>query len=136
MADERPLSRFAQRFVARKLEQLEKQASKGTGLYYELFAQNFTDSVDRLLERTKRPDLREAILSEAEKSGNYAREEKSKGRWDYDQEQGELIWKGEPLEWMKQSGKNDLASQQSPAHKYAVSSESTKTERLAQKRSR
>lgn len=101
MADERPLSRFAQRFVARKLEQLTKQASKGTGLYYELFAQNFTDSVDRLAERSKRSDLRNHIVSEAEKGGNYAREEKGKGRWDYDQEQGELIWKGEPLDWMK-----------------------------------
>jgi hypothetical protein len=66
-ANGKPISRFAQRFVARKLEQLGTQANEGAGLYYELVAQNFTDSVDRLAAKAKRPDLREHILAEAGK---------------------------------------------------------------------
>src|SRR5882762_9376464 len=102
MAEDKRISRFAQRFVARTLERLEKQAEKGAGLYYELFAQNFTDSVDRLAARTKRPDLREHILSQAEKTGNYFGEEAEKGRWTYDAENNDIHWQGEPPDSFKQ----------------------------------
>lgn len=95
------LSRFAQRFVAHKLEQLTRQAEKGSGLHYELFAQNFTDSVDRLARRVKRPDLREHLFSEAEKTGNYFGEDAAQGRWVHDVENNDLRWQGEPLDWMK-----------------------------------
>jgi len=101
MSEERPISGFAQRFVARTLDRLTKQADKGAGLHYELFAQNFTDSVDRLASRVKRPDLREHIFSEAAKTGNYMAEEKQHGRWGYDVEAGDVRWQGEPLDWMK-----------------------------------
>jgi hypothetical protein len=101
MAEDKPISRYAQRFVERKLEQLMRQAEKGTGLYYELYAQNFTDSVDRLASQVKRDDLREHILSRAEQTGHYFGRDAQQGRWDYDAEAGDLRWNGEPLDWMK-----------------------------------
>jgi hypothetical protein len=101
MSEERPISGFAQRFVARTLDRLTKQANKGAGLHYELFAQNFTDSVDRLAGRVTRPDLREHLLAEAARTGNYMTEEKQHGRWGYDVEAGDVRWQGEPLDWMK-----------------------------------
>ena len=93
MDEGKPISRFAQRFVARKLKELEKQATKGCGLHYELFSQNFTDGVDRLAAMTKRPDLRQHIRAEATKTGNYMGEEAQKGRWDYDVEAGDVVWR-------------------------------------------
>ena len=53
MAEEKPISRYAQRFVERKLEQLARVSEQGVGLHYELYAQNFTDSVDRLAARVR-----------------------------------------------------------------------------------
>lgn len=100
MDEDRKISAVARAFVARKLEQFEKEANKGSGLYYELFAQNFTDRVDMLAGMAKRPDLREHILSEASKTGNYVREEMQHGRWDYDVEAGALKWNGDiPDSW-------------------------------------
>ena len=118
MADKKPISQAAQRFVDRKLEQLKGQAAKGCGLYYELYSQNFTDSVDRLAARAKRADLREHILSEAQKTGDYFGEEARKGRWVYDVEAGDIHWQGEPLDWMK---KADRALRTSAAQKYGAS---------------
>jgi hypothetical protein len=93
MDEDKPISRFAQSFVARKLQEFEKQATKGCGLHYELFSQNFTDSVDGLAAMAKRPDLREHIRAEAAKTGNYMGEEAQKGRWDYDEEAGDVVWR-------------------------------------------
>lgn len=102
MSEGRPISQFAQRFVARKLEQLAVQAQKGTGLHYELFSQNFTDAVDRLASQMKRADLRAHLLNRAEGTGNYMGPEKHVGRWDYDYEQGDIRWKGEvPDAWKR-----------------------------------
>ena len=102
MADDKPVSRVAQAFVRRKLEQYTKEAGRGSGLYYELFAQNFTDRVDALAGRTKRADLREHILSQAEKTGHYFGEEARKGRWVYDVEAGDVHWQGETPDSWKQ----------------------------------
>jgi hypothetical protein len=93
MDEGKPISEFAQRFVARKLQEFEKQATKGCGLHYELFSQNFTDRVDWLAGMAKRPDLREHIRAEAAKTGNYMGEEARKGRWDYDVEAGDVVWR-------------------------------------------
>lgn len=102
MDEDRPISGFAQRFVARKLEELARQAEKGAGLHYELFAQNFTDSVDRLADRIKRDDLRTHVLSQAEKTGNYFGAEAEQGRWVHDAENNDLRWIGEPPDAMKE----------------------------------
>jgi hypothetical protein len=82
MSERNEISGFARRFVERKLEQFRKEANKGCGLYYELYAQNFTDAVDSLASRAKRTDLREYIRGQAEKSGDYVPSET--GRWKYD----------------------------------------------------
>lgn len=106
MDEGKPISRFAQRFVARKLQEFEKQATKGCGFHYELFSQNFTDRVDWLAGMAKRPDLREHIRAEAVKTGNYMGEEARKGRWDYDVEAGDVVWR------------ENVAKPVSPATKY------------------
>lgn len=98
MADKKPISQAAQRFVDRKLEQLERKAQIGCGLYYELYSQNFTDSVDALAARVKRADLREHILSQAEKAGAYFGGEAQKGRWVYDVEAGDIQWQARAQE--------------------------------------
>ncbi len=106
MSEERNIPGFARRFVARKLEQFTKEASKGSGLYYELFAQNFTGSVDRLAAMSRRGDLREYIRSEARKTGNYHPEECARGRWDYDVEAGELRWQSKPVSAARRHASN------------------------------
>ena len=106
MDEGKPISGFAQSFVARKLQEFEKQATKGCGLHYELFSQNFTDSVDGLAAMAKSPDLREHIRAEAAKTGNYMGEDARKGRWDYDVEAGDVVWR------------ENAAPRISPARKY------------------
>jgi hypothetical protein len=100
MADDKPVSAIGRRYVADKLEQLMHRANFGSGLHYELFSQNFTDAVDGLASRMKRADLRAHLLDQAERTGNYMGPEKHFGRWDYDQELGEVRWMGEtPEHW-------------------------------------
>jgi hypothetical protein len=92
----KPISPTARRFVERKFGQFKKQAGRGCGLFYELYAQNFTDMVDGLHGRAKRADLREHIRSEARKDDDYVAPET--GRWKYDQESND-VWfsKSDPM---------------------------------------
>jgi hypothetical protein len=130
MAHDKPVSEFARRFVGRKIEEFRARAAQGSGLYYELFAQNFTDSIDALAARTKRPDLRDHILAAAQETGNYFGEDAKRGRWLYDTEAGDICWQGEPLEWMKQ------ASGRTPAaEKYASPSRCSGEAQLTHDRS-
>jgi len=74
MDNEKPISRFAQRFVEQKLRQIEMHAYNGADWYHE-FAQNFTDGVHELAAKAKRADLRKHILASARSTGNYTGEE-------------------------------------------------------------
>jgi hypothetical protein len=109
MDESKPISGFAQRFVARKLQEYRQESARGSGLYYELFSQNFTDSVDRLAAMTKRPDLREHIRAEAAKTGHYMGEEARQGRWHYDVEAGDVVWR-EKAPVMRNGGQKEPAS--------------------------
>jgi hypothetical protein len=75
------MSPMARRFVERKFAQFRREAGRGCGLFYELYAQNFTDYVDGLASKVKRSDLREYIQSEARKDDDYVPPES--GRWEY-----------------------------------------------------
>lgn len=112
------MSQAARTFVERKLEQYRTEASKGCGLHYELYAQNFTDSVNRLAAMTKRPELREHILSEAGQSGDYV----AGGRWAYDVENNDVHWRPNASE--------------SPAAKYGAPADNRHDRSLAQGRAR
>jgi hypothetical protein len=85
MEEERNISGFARRFVARKLEQIERQSYRGADWYHE-FAENFTNGVDGLAARVKRGDLRDHLLAEARKTRNYVGEEPARGSWTRDVE--------------------------------------------------
>ena len=73
MADEKPISRFAQRFVARKLEEIRNQAFAGSDGRHE-FENNFVDGVLELADRTKRADLRRHLMQEATNTSEYLRQ--------------------------------------------------------------
>ena len=61
------------------LKECAKIAMSGTGQHYELYAQRFTDMVDNLIDATDDPHLREYILSQAKKDGDYC---EGPGRWE------------------------------------------------------
>ena len=84
MAEGTSISATGRRFVRAKLEEFERESNVGSGRHPELTAQNFTDSVDGLAERMKRPELRAHLLGQAEGTGLYLREENRSGRWSYD----------------------------------------------------
>jgi hypothetical protein len=73
MDEGKPISGFAQRFVARKLEQISSSAYEGSGGKRE-YENNFVDGVFELMERIKRPDLRRHLFNEAVKSSEYLRQ--------------------------------------------------------------
>jgi hypothetical protein len=75
------VSGIARRFVERKFEEFRTSAGRGCGLFYELYAKNFTDYVDGLATKTKRPDLKEYIQSQARQLDDYIPPEA--GRWEY-----------------------------------------------------
>jgi hypothetical protein len=102
MDEGKPISQFAQRFVERKLQQFANEAVEGAGLSVELFAQNFSDRVEALAARAKRPELREHIAAQAEKSGYGLGQERNVGRWVIDAEQHGVRWNGETPDALKQ----------------------------------
>lgn len=75
MDEDKPISRFAQRFVTRKLEQISQSAYDGAGDQRE-YENNFVEGVLNLTDRIKRPDLRRHLMNEAEKSSEYLRQVK------------------------------------------------------------
>jgi hypothetical protein len=75
MDEEKPISRFAHRFVTRKLEQISRSAYDGSEGQRE-YENNFVDGVLELTERIRRPDLRRHVMNEAEKSSEYLRQVK------------------------------------------------------------
>jgi hypothetical protein len=104
MADDKPIGRFA-RFVADKMEQFERAAGTTSGRWPELFAQHFTDHVDRLAARVQQPRLREYLLDQAEGTGQYLGREPRGGRFEYDGQLDALRWKGEtPVSWKQVDG--------------------------------
>jgi hypothetical protein len=102
MDEGKPITRFAQRFVERKLQQFANEAVEGAGLSVELFSQNFSDRVDALAAKAKRPELREHIVAQAEKTGYGLGGERNVGRWVYDAEQHGVRWNGETPDALKQ----------------------------------
>ncbi len=64
MDEGKPISGFAQNFVARKLKEIWRGAYDGSGLNQE-HGGSFTEGVAALAERVRRPDLRQHILREA-----------------------------------------------------------------------
>jgi hypothetical protein len=102
MDEGKPISGFAQRFVERKVQQFANEAVEGAGLSVELFSQNFSDKVDALAARAKRPALREHIVTQAEKTGFGLGRERNVGRWVYDAEQHGVRWNGETPDALKQ----------------------------------
>jgi hypothetical protein len=83
------ISRFAKSYVARKLEYLQDAAARGCGLHYELYAQRFTEMVDALTATVRSEALRQYIVEQARKTGDYCDEA---GEWALDAE-GELIFR-------------------------------------------
>jgi hypothetical protein len=73
MAEDKPISRFAQRFVARKLEEIRDAAYAGAVVQNE-FENNFVDGVLELAGRIRRPDLHRHLMKEATKSSEYLRQ--------------------------------------------------------------
>ena len=73
MSDEKPISRFAQAFVTRKLEAIKTSAYAGAEFRAE-FENNFVDGVLELADRIRRPDLRRHLMNEATKSSEYLRQ--------------------------------------------------------------
>ncbi len=69
-----------------QLEQLAKKASRGAGLFYELYAQNFTEAVDEWLDRLSEAEraLGKTLLASTDYN------EKPTGRWAYDPEEGDI----------------------------------------------
>jgi hypothetical protein len=87
---EKEMPSYARKFVDRAFERFKTEADKGCGLHYELYVQRFTDSVDALVQRTKRTDLREYIHSKAMKDDDYLPSEE--GRWIYQHEENEMVF--------------------------------------------
>ena len=85
----------------RAFERFKTEADKGSGLHYELYVQRFTDSVDALIQRTKRTDLREYIHSKAVKDDDYLPSEE--GRWIYQHEENEMVFSPNRAEEAKKS---------------------------------
>lgn len=79
--------------VAAKLAAYTKEAHRGSGLFYELYSQRYTDFVDGLIRRTRDEELAKYILQEAQKSGDY-NEDEQKGRWVYDIEANDITFVG------------------------------------------
>jgi len=102
MDEGKPIGRVAAHFIANKLEQFERMAGTTSGRWPELYAQHFTDHVDRLAGTIQRPDLREHLLNKAEGTGNYVRREPGTGRFEYDSELDALRFKGETPDSWKQ----------------------------------
>ena len=102
MDEGKPISGFAERFVERKLRQFANEAVEGAGLSVELFAQNFSDKVDALAAKVKRPELQEYIVAQAEKAGYGLGRERNVGRWVIDAEQQGVRWNGETPDALKQ----------------------------------
>lgn len=73
MDEGKPISRFAERFVARKLEQIRNQAYAGSDSQRE-FENNFVDGVMDVSDRIRRPDLRRYFVNEATKTSEYLRQ--------------------------------------------------------------
>lgn len=73
MAEDKPVSGFAQRFVAHKLEEISHRAYDGSAWQRE-YENNFVDGVLELSERIRRPDLRKHLMNEATKSSEYLRQ--------------------------------------------------------------
>lgn len=102
MDKHRPISQLTHRFVERKLSEIARQSKEGSGYFRELARQNFTDGVDRLAARMKRPELRTHWIEQAQQTGRYMGEEKRLGRWTYDVERQAPRWRGEtPDAWKK-----------------------------------
>jgi hypothetical protein len=102
MDEGKPISRFATNFIANKLQEFERLAGTTSGRWPELFAQHFTDHVDRLAGRMQRPELRERLLDKAEGTGNYLGREPREGRFEYDSGLDALRFKGETPDSWKQ----------------------------------
>lgn len=88
--EQRRISNFARNFVERKFAAFFKRSAKT--LSYEKFAQDYTDRIDALLAKVKRPDLREYIHSEARKDCNYVPSET--GRWMSVDPSEDKVWCG------------------------------------------
>ena len=73
MPEDKRISRFAQRFVARRLEHISRSAHDGSGGQRE-YENNFVDGVFELMDKTRRPDLRRYVFSEAVKRSEYLRQ--------------------------------------------------------------
>ncbi|HTV55347.1 MAG TPA: hypothetical protein VMI06_10565 [Terriglobia bacterium] len=73
MDEEKPISRFAQGFVARKLEEIRNQAFAGSDSYRE-FENNFVEGVLGVEKRIRRPDLSRYLMNEAAKTSEYLRQ--------------------------------------------------------------
>ena len=102
MDEGKPIGRFAANFIANKLEEFERAAGTTSGRWPQLFAQHFTDHVDRLAGRMRRPDLREHLLNKAEGTGNYLGREPREGRFEYDSRLDALRFQGETPDSWKQ----------------------------------
>jgi len=68
------------------LDRLAAEASRGSGLFYELYAQNFTDAVDDWLEGLPEADrlLAKPLLAATDYIEN------ATGYWEYDAEEGDI----------------------------------------------
>jgi hypothetical protein len=98
----KPISRFAANFIANKLQEFERTAGTTSGRWPELFAQHFTDHVDRLAGRMQRPELREHLFKKAEGTGHYRGHEEGIGRFEYDSRLDALRFNGETPDSWKQ----------------------------------
>lgn len=136
MDEGKPISGFAERFVARKLGQLSTSAHEGSGGKRE-YENNFVDGVFELMERIKRPDLRRHLFNEAVKSSEYLRQVRDamvseirkivwKGRW-VQTDEGRTIRGavGQTYDGKYRSAEVSLYEQYGPTGRVAFSGESS-----------
>jgi hypothetical protein len=80
----------SQEGIEKKVAEIARDAADGSGQWYELYAQRFSDDVNNWIADTKRPEVRTMIRETAEKTGDYFPD--PGGRWTPDIENSDLIW--------------------------------------------
>lgn len=76
-----------------QIEAIESEAYRGCGLFYELFAQRFTNLANTWLDSLADTTQQATALQLLEKHPDYFPE--VQGRWNYDQEKNDIHWSGQ-----------------------------------------